>query len=84
MNFPNLDIQPSDFVINCELGTSAEEILTLTNNGPVSVVYKFLWLADSIDIQRDSDVVPVGLKMKLHFDLYETTTRRSFNYRNFV
>ncbi|XP_043589616.1 hydrocephalus-inducing protein homolog [Bombus pyrosoma] len=58
VNFPNLDIQPSDFVINCELGTSAEEILTLTNNGPVSVVYKFLWLADSIDIQRDSDVVP--------------------------
>ncbi|XP_048264436.1 LOW QUALITY PROTEIN: hydrocephalus-inducing protein [Bombus terrestris] len=58
VNFPNLDIQPSDFVINCELGTSAEEILTLTNNGPISVVYKFLWLADSIDIQRDSDVVP--------------------------
>ncbi|XP_017761797.1 PREDICTED: hydrocephalus-inducing protein homolog [Eufriesea mexicana] len=55
VNFPNLAIEPEDFVINCELGSSAEEILTLTNNGPVSVLYKFLWLADSIEIQRDLD-----------------------------
>ncbi|KAK9306551.1 hypothetical protein QLX08_002752 [Tetragonisca angustula] len=58
VNFPNLVIEPGDFVINCELGSSAEKILTLTNNGPVSVVYKFLWLADSIEIQRDTDIDP--------------------------
>ncbi|CAL7939800.1 unnamed protein product [Xylocopa violacea] len=55
VNFPNFVIEPTDFVIDCELGSSAEKILTMTNNGPVPVVYKFLWLADSIEIERDAD-----------------------------
>ncbi|XP_076763163.1 hydrocephalus-inducing protein homolog [Xylocopa sonorina] len=55
VNFPNFVIEPTDFVIDCVLGSSAEKILTMTNNGPVPVVYKFLWLADSIEIERDTD-----------------------------
>ncbi|XP_043251739.1 hydrocephalus-inducing protein homolog [Colletes gigas] len=54
VNFPNLVLDPRDFTVNCELGSSAEKILTLTNNGPVSVVYKFQWLEDSIEIERDT------------------------------
>ncbi|KAK1122967.1 hypothetical protein K0M31_008605 [Melipona bicolor] len=77
VNFPNLIIEPGDFVINCELGSSAEKILTLTNNGPVSVVYKFLWLADSIEIQRDTDIDPEccgcsSRKEKLEADVPES------------
>ncbi|XP_061935076.1 hydrocephalus-inducing protein homolog [Apis cerana] len=56
VNYPNILIEPNDFIINCELGCSAEKILTLTNNGPVSVIYKFLWLENSIDIKRDTPV----------------------------
>ena len=78
MNFPNLVIEPGDFVINCELGSSAEKILTLTNNGPVSVVYKFLWLADSIEIQRDTDIDPVSFKMNRHLNFHETITQINF------
>ncbi|CAK9811305.1 Hydrocephalus-inducing protein [Anthophora quadrimaculata] len=52
--YPNIIVDPRNFVINCELGSSAEKILTLTNNGPVSVVYKFLWIGESIEIERDT------------------------------
>ncbi|XP_076659704.1 hydrocephalus-inducing protein homolog [Halictus rubicundus] len=52
VNLPNLVLEPANFTVNCELGSSAEKILTLTNNGPVSVVYKFLWTEDSIEIER--------------------------------
>ncbi|XP_053973138.1 hydrocephalus-inducing protein homolog [Hylaeus volcanicus] len=54
VNLPNLVLDPRDFAVNCELGSSVEKILTLTNNGPVSVVYKFLWSEDSIEIERDT------------------------------
>lgn len=78
MNFPNLIIEPRDFVINCELGSSAEKILTLTNNGPVSVVYKFLWLADSIEVQRDTDIDPVSFKMNLYLNFDEKNYSNKF------
>ncbi|XP_031837907.2 hydrocephalus-inducing protein homolog [Nomia melanderi] len=52
VNLPNLVLEPANCTVNCELGSSAEKILTLTNNGPVSVVYKFLWIEDSIEMER--------------------------------
>lgn len=36
--------------MDCELGSSLEKVLTLTNDGPVPVLYKFAWADDSIEI----------------------------------
>ncbi|XP_076237948.1 hydrocephalus-inducing protein-like [Calliopsis andreniformis] len=56
LNFPNLLLDCTDFVIDCELGLSIDKILTLTNDGPVPVSYKFAWVGDSIEMERESNI----------------------------
>nr|XP_034173204.1 hydrocephalus-inducing protein homolog isoform X3 [Osmia lignaria] len=80
VNFPNLIIEPKDIVIDCELGCSAEKVLALTNNGPVTVVYKFLWIADSIEIDRDTNsdqVCPECSPPQTGLDFYKMENRKS-------
>jgi hypothetical protein len=52
VNFPNITFPFKDLIINCVSGLSAEQTLKMTNNGPIPVMYKFLWAGESIEIQR--------------------------------
>ncbi|XP_026670103.1 hydrocephalus-inducing protein homolog [Ceratina calcarata] len=95
VNFPNINIEPRNIVIDCELGSSAEKVLTLTNDGPVSVVYKFQWLADTIEIERDTTTelecgcLPEEEKLKvgtpeIHEDSVETEMNEEICMNNDV
>lgn len=59
VHFPNITFSSTDLNINCITGTSVEETLQLINHGPVSVMYKFTWIGESIVIERDARNVEV-------------------------
>lgn len=49
----------------CEKGCSEEYILKLTNNGPIPVIYKFVWIKETINIIRDIEVGICHIKRKI-------------------
>ncbi|XP_043670272.1 hydrocephalus-inducing protein homolog [Vespula pensylvanica] len=53
VNYPNLILSSHEVKMYCEKGCSEEYILKLTNNGPIPVIYKFVWLKETINIIRD-------------------------------
>ncbi|XP_014609402.1 PREDICTED: hydrocephalus-inducing protein homolog [Polistes canadensis] len=55
VNYPNLTLSSHEVKMSCEIGCSEEYILTLTNNGPIPVIYKFVWLEETIKIVRDTE-----------------------------
>ncbi|KMQ82908.1 hydrocephalus-inducing-like protein, partial [Lasius niger] len=71
VNFPNIKLLCKDLIINCVSGLSTEKSLRITNNGPVPVVYKFLWAGESIEIQR---------KDFTDLSKLETNAQGKFNY----
>ncbi|XP_014477569.1 PREDICTED: hydrocephalus-inducing protein homolog [Dinoponera quadriceps] len=52
VNFPSITLPSRDATINCILGSRAVKKFKLTNNGPIPVMYKFLWAGESIEIHR--------------------------------
>ncbi|KAG5323131.1 HYDIN protein, partial [Acromyrmex heyeri] len=52
VNFPNITLHCKDLIINSILGSTAKKTLRVTNNGPIPVIYKFLWAGESIEIER--------------------------------
>ncbi|KYN44368.1 Hydrocephalus-inducing protein [Trachymyrmex septentrionalis] len=52
VNFPNITLHSKNLIINSILGSTAKETLRVTNNGPIPVIYKFLWAGESIEIER--------------------------------
>jgi len=48
-------------IINSILGFTAKETLKMTNNGPIPVIYKFLWAGESIEIEHGTHDVGVEL-----------------------
>ncbi|XP_035733008.1 hydrocephalus-inducing protein homolog [Vespa mandarinia] len=53
VNYPNLILSSHEVKMYCEKGCSEEYVLTLTNNGSMPVIYKFVWLEETINIIRD-------------------------------
>ncbi|RLU21574.1 hypothetical protein DMN91_005947 [Ooceraea biroi] len=82
VNFPNITLLCKDLIINCISGSSAEETLRMTNNGPVPAMYKFLWAGESIDIQRQvhnvGDIMDPS-KLQINIGSQKSTPRL---YRN--
>lgn len=52
--------------INCISGSTAKHALRMTNNGPIPVIYKFLWAGESIEIQREAHNVGVELHRNIN------------------
>ncbi|KYQ52600.1 Hydrocephalus-inducing protein [Trachymyrmex zeteki] len=52
VNFPNITLHCKDLIISGILGSTVKETLRMTNNGPIPVIYKFLWAGESIEIER--------------------------------
>ncbi|XP_011879969.1 PREDICTED: hydrocephalus-inducing protein homolog [Vollenhovia emeryi] len=52
VNFPNVTLHCKELIINCISGSTAKALLKMTNNGPIPVIYKFLWAGESIEIQH--------------------------------
>ncbi|KAK2576816.1 hypothetical protein KPH14_005450 [Odynerus spinipes] len=52
VNYPNLKFSTHHINMACEVGCSEEYVLTLTNEGSIPVIYKFVWLEESIKITK--------------------------------
>ncbi|XP_039306781.1 hydrocephalus-inducing protein homolog [Solenopsis invicta] len=78
VNFPNITLFCKDLVINCVSGSTAKETLKMTNNGPVPIIYKFLWAGESIEIQRAAHNVAVE-NFANHTQLQINTEHNKFN-----
>ncbi|XP_036144321.1 LOW QUALITY PROTEIN: hydrocephalus-inducing protein [Monomorium pharaonis] len=66
VNFPNITLLSKDMFINCISGSTAKETLRITNNGPIPVIYKFLWAGESIEIQRGTHNVRTEMQQNMN------------------
>ncbi|XP_067203905.1 hydrocephalus-inducing protein homolog [Linepithema humile] len=80
VNFPNITFFSKDLIINCVSGSSAEQALRMTNNGPIPVKYKFLWAGESIEIQRREFTDPS--KLQINAENYKIYPHSYENKRN--
>lgn len=53
-------------IINCIAGSTGKEMLRIINNGPIPVIYKFLWAGESIEIQRGAYNIGVELHRNMN------------------
>lgn len=78
VNFPNVTLHCKHLIINCISGSTAKETLRMTNNGPLPVIYKFLWAGESIEIQREAHDVGVELHRNTKNSKYFNTHHKLF------
>ncbi|XP_011690792.1 PREDICTED: hydrocephalus-inducing protein-like [Wasmannia auropunctata] len=80
VNFPNITLHCKDLIINCISGSTAKGTFKMINNGPIPVIYKFLWAGESIEIQRGAH--DVG-NFTNHLQLQINTKNNKFNPQSY-
>lgn len=71
VNFPTITLPCNNVIINCILGSTAVKKFQMTNNGPVHVIYKFLWAGESIETHRIARDIRVSyLDVSVHTRMF--------------
>ncbi|KAG5334606.1 HYDIN protein, partial [Acromyrmex charruanus] len=81
VNFPNITLHCKDLIINSILDSTAKKTLRVTNNGPIPVIYKFLWAGESIEIERGAHDIGNSTN---HLQLQINAENNKFNLNSYI